>query len=386
MAYRRRSSAYPDTSAPLTPLQCHGINRNGARCSAAHYKFCPSHQGQEMWLRASYITAAQREAHATSRRCCGLTKQYALCRNNPGGNFSYCWRHGDQAAFDVGPAPEPEPPETAIIRERMREFFRLWRRSEEAAQEARYQEQRRRERARERAEREEQERRREREERWSQEEQNTKHDRSQQQHQRQQSGWWGSFFQNEDGYASSDTGYARREEQQRREEKQRQEEQQAREEQRRREQREEKEREQRRREQKREQERARAQSARQEQDPQFHVTALQNFFAQSAAFDTTVFSDKNRNSFSRIPWPVFRRADGTVHPRDITPENIRRFWLQQVATIQDASRNQSHAIKSRPPVPFRSIQSGAQRHFEYCGQSRTYGGVASRRDSLVGLL
>ncbi|KAK7055675.1 hypothetical protein R3P38DRAFT_3170350 [Favolaschia claudopus] len=249
MAYRRRSSAYPNTNAPLTPLQCHG---------------------QEMWLRASYITAAQREAHATSRRCCGLTKQYALCRNNPGGNFSYCWRHGDQAAFDVGPAPEPEPPETCDYTRAYAGVLSSLAAFGRGGAGGTISEQRRRERARERAEREEQERRREREERRRQEEQNTKHDRSQQQRP-----------------APAIRMVGR--EQQRREEKQRQEEQQAGEEQRRREQREEKEREQRRREQKRAQERARAQSARQEQDPQSHITALQNFFAQSAAFDATVF-------------------------------------------------------------------------------------------------
>ncbi|KAJ7755442.1 hypothetical protein B0H16DRAFT_1315627, partial [Mycena metata] len=43
-------------------------------------------------------------------------------------------------------------------------------------------------------------------------------------------------------------------------------------------------------------------------------------------FDSTVFSSKNPNSFSLVPWPVISRVEGTVSPGDITPENVRRFF------------------------------------------------------------
>ncbi|KAJ7352202.1 hypothetical protein DFH08DRAFT_693428, partial [Mycena albidolilacea] len=53
------------------------------------------------------------------------------------------------------------------------------------------------------------------------------------------------------------------------------------------------------------------------------------------------FSEKDPNTFSRVPWPVFPRPDGAVlSPGDITPENIRRFFdsskIQRFKTVPTA--------------------------------------------------
>ncbi|KAJ7203809.1 hypothetical protein GGX14DRAFT_698911 [Mycena pura] len=136
MEYRARNRP---PYAPA-PHQCLGLTSSG-RCPSSHEfeGFCSAHKEQEMWLhpRVSLISAAERRAHAESRLCCGLTKKYALCRRNPGGNFRFCYLHGGQQPLNVGAATTPEPQPTSIIRQRMLEFHRIQRESQAREYEAR---------------------------------------------------------------------------------------------------------------------------------------------------------------------------------------------------------------------------------------------------------
>ncbi|KAF8163943.1 hypothetical protein K438DRAFT_1775839 [Mycena galopus ATCC 62051] len=61
----------------------------------------------------------------------------------------------------------------------------------------------------------------------------------------------------------------------------------------------------------REQQRERAQNTNQAQDFEFHTKILQRYLRNSTVFDGTAFSATNPNTFSRVPWPVFPRLDGT---------------------------------------------------------------------------
>ncbi|KAJ6468267.1 hypothetical protein C8R45DRAFT_875860 [Mycena sanguinolenta] len=269
----------PSTYAPAS-RQCFGLTASG-RCTSplSAQGFCTSHQPQAMWLGATHISAAERRIHAEGRRCCGLTKKNALCRNNPGGNFMFCYLHGGQRPVEgLGPAAGPEPPQTAVVRERMREFFRIQRESAAREDDARArwarEEQGRRERAREEAEREQRRREQAREE-------------AERERRRQQESQWRQQQQEQQERAKR--------------ERQRQE----------------------------ESERARE---REEQNFEVHAKILQSHLDASAAFDATTFSRTNPNSFARVPWPVFPHRDGTVSLADITAENIRRFFDKQ--TIQ----------------------------------------------------
>ncbi|KAJ7036272.1 hypothetical protein C8F04DRAFT_1095932 [Mycena alexandri] len=271
-----------------------------------------------MWLNpaAARITASQRRAHAESRRCCGLTLKYALCNNNPGGNYQYCWRHGGQAAHaNVGAAPGAEAPQRAVVRERMREFERIQRESEARGQDARDQwareEQRRREQARARAEREEQERQRAREEqqRWRREREQQarqeEEERAQRERFRRENDWQWSYQRQRPRPRNPGQGARQAEEERHRQQEQaRREQEQAR---------------------RAEAERQRRQAT-EDQDAQFRARCLQSYLDKCEIFDKTVFSSRIPNNFSLIPWPVIPRVGGTVSPGDITPENVRRFF------------------------------------------------------------
>ncbi|KAJ7024766.1 hypothetical protein C8F04DRAFT_1130510 [Mycena alexandri] len=273
-----------------------------------------------MWLNpaAAYITASQRRAHAESRRCCGLTKKYALCNNNPGGNYRYCWRHGGQAAHaNVGAAPGAEAPQRAVVRERMREFERMQRESEGRSQDTHDQwareEQRRREEAHARAEREEEERQRAREEQQQQEQRaRQEEERAQQEEERAQrerfhreNDWQWSYQRQRPPPRNPGQGARQAEEERERQQEQaRREQEQAR---------------------RAEAERQRRQAT-EDQDPQFRARCLQRYLDKCEIFDKTVFSSRSPNNFSLIPWPVILRVEGTVSPGDITPENVRLFF------------------------------------------------------------
>ncbi|KAJ7683767.1 hypothetical protein B0H17DRAFT_1204900 [Mycena rosella] len=311
--YARNTGPPPpySSAAPARPQRqvCHGLTKAGG-CTASpttRSGFCSMHQEQGVWLAAEWISAAERRTHAEGRRCCGLTKMTALCRNNPGGNFLFCWRHGEQQGpSGLGPAPGPESPERTILRERFREFDRMraasdadangdrrWREEERRRQEARAKAQREEE---ERRQQQEREQRRERDQGWQRPPPDPGHSEWHQrsyQHQRRNAGERTRQPREED----------RRREQQRRDQQQRA--------------------------QYESDERARREAeeaAREQQDQQRRALILRNHLVESTTFDAATFSTRERNSFARIPWPVFRRADGTVHIGDVTPQNVRDFF------------------------------------------------------------
>ncbi|KAF8206946.1 hypothetical protein K438DRAFT_1755683 [Mycena galopus ATCC 62051] len=305
-AFKVLSATLLDRPYAPAPRQCFGLTSNGRCTSQPNFLgFCTSHQEQAMWLNplASHISASQRRAHAEGRRCCGLTKKFALCRNNPGGNFSFCWLHGGQRPLEgVGPAAGQEPPQTAMVRERMCEFFRIQRESEyEARDQWARKEQRRHEQERARAEREEQDRQRWREYlRQHQEQQEGARRERQRQEESQREQSRSHQRQRRYGARNADDNRQSDREQQRRE---------------------------------------RAQNANQAQDFEFHAKILQRYLSNSTVFDGTAFPATNPNTFSRVPWPVFPRLDSTVGPSDITPENVRRFFgsstLQRFKTARE---------------------------------------------------
>jgi hypothetical protein len=241
---------------------------------------------------------------------------YALCRNNPGGNFEFCWRHGRQRPLpNVGAAAGPEPPQTAVVRERMREFERIRCESEAREYEARdrwaREEQRRREQERARAEREQEERQRQREQQWRQyqeqeqrRQQEERERREQQQRQEESHRQWQRSYQRQRRYRARNAEESARpsaEEQRRRDQQQEQ----AR---------------------RAEAEREQREQARRATEDQLRARILQHYLDASAEFDQTIFSAQNPNHFARVPWPVFRRPDGTVRPGDVTRENVLRFF------------------------------------------------------------
>ncbi|KAJ7203801.1 hypothetical protein GGX14DRAFT_647966 [Mycena pura] len=159
MAYRAQNR--PSSTYAPAPRQCYGLTSSGQQCTAPgalrlnSQGFCSAHKAQGMWAhpRVARISAADRRVHAESRLCCGVTLKYALCGNKPGGSFRFCHLHGGQHLNDVGSATGPEPPQTSIIRERVRQFHRIRHESQAREYEERERaEQRRRELARERAE------------------------------------------------------------------------------------------------------------------------------------------------------------------------------------------------------------------------------------------
>ncbi|KAJ6578172.1 hypothetical protein B0H19DRAFT_1062709 [Mycena capillaripes] len=298
----------------------------GGRCTSQPIAqgFCSAHQEYALWLHPAVadITPEERREHAEGRRCCGLTKKYALCNNNPGGNFRFCWRHGGQRPVaGLGPALGSEPPQTTALRELFREFNRIQADSEADAQDARDRwardEQRRREQERERAERKRQDRQRQREkeERRQQREQEQRQQQEQERARREQQQedsrgeqWHRSSYQRQRRYKTHNANRSGRqsgEEQQRREQQQQQQQQQREQEQTR---------------------RAEAEHQRREQDVEFRTRILQRYVDVSVIFDQTIFSATDPNTFARIPWPVIPLSDGTVNPSDITPENVRRFF------------------------------------------------------------
>ncbi|KAJ6586525.1 hypothetical protein DFH09DRAFT_1274933 [Mycena vulgaris] len=303
MAYRRRSqnptgSASYHRAAPARVV-CHGLaDGGGCKTTPTLGGFCTAHQEQAVWLNpaAARISAAERRAHAEQRRCCGLTKMNALCRNNPGGNFLFC-------PVEVGPAPGPETPQRAVLRARMREFQRM--KAEAEADVRRWHEE-----ARARADREEKQWRQRREE-----EQRQQRDRPWERAQQEEPQWeWHqSSYQRRRREETRGAGGAEerarqaREEERRREDEQRQEQEEANERARR---------------QRRDGERR----AGAEQDLRMRPQLLERYLKEAAVFDATIFSARNPNSFSRIPWPLFPGRDDTVRIGDVTPANVRMFF------------------------------------------------------------
>ncbi|KAJ7078304.1 hypothetical protein B0H15DRAFT_538267 [Mycena belliarum] len=300
----------PSRAAPaqIRPV-CHGLDDTGDCIARATTRgFCPTHQEQAVWLNITHISSEERRAHAEGRRCCGVTKKNALCRNNPGGNYQFCWLHGRQRGpSNVAPRPffGVDSPERAIIRARMRELERLaaesGRRERAARDRWAQEEQQRREEARARAERDAEEHRRQREEEQRQQEERwhapppdprSEWYEYQRSHQRQR---------RRNTRASG--GHSHEEQRRQRDDRHEQ--------------------------QHSAQERARAeqeeQAARAAQDLQ-RGPILERYLIACATFDATQFSARNPNSFANIPWPVFARADGTVRVGDVTPANICFFF------------------------------------------------------------
>ncbi|KAJ7785172.1 hypothetical protein DFH07DRAFT_786873 [Mycena maculata] len=322
---------------------CSGFNATGGCTIERHSPgLCSTHQEQGVWLHpaVSRITAAERKAHAEARLCCGLTKMYALCRNRTAGTFLFCWRHGQQRVpATVGAAPGPEPPQRAIIRERAREFQRI--RDESRAQDQRardrwaQEEQERREQARERAEREQEERRQRQQQREAEdEERRQQHQERERSERAEQERAWQEQHRRSYQRQWRDRTRRDRERAQGAGEEQRHREQQER---------------------AQENERARGGAAgragEEPADVRTRGTLLQNHLTASAKFDNTLFSPNNRNTFSRIPWPIFPRPDGTIRMRtfktareiDVILKNtVRRFHPDRfsanrfvVSSIQD---------------------------------------------------
>ncbi|KAJ7116225.1 hypothetical protein C8R43DRAFT_1154953 [Mycena crocata] len=304
----------PYNSTPARPPRpvCHGFDAtDGCTTTLSSPGLCARHQEQGVWLhpRAAHISPAERQMHAESRRCCGLTKMDLLCNNNPGGNYRFCWRHGGQQGPRVRPARGPETAQRGVLRERFREFWWLKDESEGRGQESRDEwarnQQRRRERERERAESEQQERRRQQQQRDQEYEQ----ERARSQRRQEEYTQW---------------EYQQRSYQRQRPEETRNARERAQDEQRRREQRQ------------REQEEANERSRRayeqqsrragEQQSNQLRGKILERYLKNSDAFDATAFTTNNPNTFSRIPWPVLARTDGTIRVEDVTAENIRRFF------------------------------------------------------------
>ncbi|KAJ7487935.1 hypothetical protein FB451DRAFT_1528807 [Mycena latifolia] len=309
---------YSARAPPVRSPVCHGLTTTGGcRAAATSQGFCPSHKEQAVWLAATHISAEERRIHAEGRRCCGLTKRNALCRNNPGDNFRFCWLHGgQQGPPGLGPAPGPETPERAILRRRMRELEQLRAESvaREQAQRDRWarEEERRREEVRARAEREAEERRQQREEEQEQQ------DRGGKQRPSQETPHWEWYRRSYQRRRRQDPPSGDERARQAREEYRRSEQQ----------------REQQEREQEQANERARrAQEERrreadsrasEEQDLRLRAR-FEHHRTECGIFDQTNFSTRNPNSFSRIPWPVFSHPEGAVRIGDVTSEKILIF-------------------------------------------------------------
>ena len=68
---------------------------------------------------AEHIFLRQPAAAAVALGMC------ALCNNNSGGHFMFCWCHGSQCPLNGVAATTREPQPTAIIRQRMLELHRI---------------------------------------------------------------------------------------------------------------------------------------------------------------------------------------------------------------------------------------------------------------------
>ncbi|KAJ6611873.1 hypothetical protein B0H10DRAFT_2283872 [Mycena sp. CBHHK59/15] len=269
----------------FTTVQCFGIADNGDGCSAEPTVdgFCGRHIGQGVWLErgAAGISYAARNAHACNRKCCGLTLKRELCRNNLGGNFRYCWRHVNQAGPAVVQAAQGfELPQRATIRQRMSEFCRM--KDEAASEERQWRDRFYRESERARREQQQQEQQ-QREGNWrrEQEEARARRERARQQQQQQQHqyGWqWGQQRQQQ----QQQHNRYQRESEQRRQRQQQQEQESARA----------------RQAQEERQQREAERNAREEAELRGRIST---YITAGFTFDQRLFSEKNPNSFHRIP-------------------------------------------------------------------------------------